>query len=141
MATELLRHRRQQVAGRPQLLEVLGEEAIVAVVPGGALSAAVDELVGQDRSWWCDGGHGSCSLTLGLSRSHCSVPIPSMTDPGHRAIPRSRDLAQRPSVCREAPSRSREATTYWCCEQCLPRQMLISARVSRQPGELRRSRW
>ena len=50
---ELARDRHLQVAGLLQLLEVLGEEAVLAVVGGGALATARDQLVGEH------GRHGS----------------------------------------------------------------------------------
>src|SRR5262252_4952773 len=45
---EFLRHRRQQVSGFTQLVEIFKKEAVVPVVAGGSLRAPLQEIVGQD---------------------------------------------------------------------------------------------
>ena len=49
-AAQLGRHRQAQVAGVAQLLEVLGEEAVLRIVFRGPLGAAAEQVAGQDRS-------------------------------------------------------------------------------------------
>src|SRR6266436_194478 len=49
---EFLRHRRQQILGLPQLVEIFEEEPVLAVVAGGALGAALQQVVGQYNAAW-----------------------------------------------------------------------------------------
>jgi len=52
-ATEMLRHRHLEIARGAQLLEIFGEESVVAIVRRRSATATADQFVGK-------GGHGRC---------------------------------------------------------------------------------
>src|SRR5258706_13491830 len=50
-ATELRRHRGQQVAAAAELFEVLSEEAVLKVICGRTLGETVEDVGGQNTHW------------------------------------------------------------------------------------------
>jgi hypothetical protein len=70
---QFARHRDGQIAGPPQIVEVLLEEAILPVVAGRALAETPEHGLGQDRGrgrWGHDRGllSGDCTKQFGRSR-------------------------------------------------------------------------
>src|SRR5712671_4761303 len=49
---ELLRHRRKQKFGFPQLFKIFEKEPVLPVISSSALSAPLQELIGQHRAAW-----------------------------------------------------------------------------------------
>jgi len=45
---EFFRHRHRQIAGAPEILEILVKEAVLAIVSAAPLGKPVQQLVGQD---------------------------------------------------------------------------------------------
>jgi hypothetical protein len=58
-ATEIAGHQHVQVASVPELLEIFGKEAVLAVVHCGAFAAGLDQLVAQNAPW-CARAPGRC---------------------------------------------------------------------------------
>src|SRR6266404_4817457 len=47
---ELLRHRRKQILGLAQLVEIFEEEPVLTVVTGSPLGTALQQIIGQQRT-------------------------------------------------------------------------------------------
>ena len=113
---ELLRHRRNQILGFAQLVEIFEEEPVLTVVTGSPLSTALQQIVGQHRTDRRD--HSAHPVVLlGFWRSPQSRPdlIPTLdraaSRPGHRPQRRAPRLRSKPArasvsnICGSPPSR------------------------------------
>src|SRR6266436_1049269 len=92
---ELLRHRRKQIFGLAQLVEILVEKPVLTVVTGSPLRATLQQIVGQQRT--DRRGHSAHPVMLfGFWRSPRSRPD---------LIPTLDRAASRPAYCRNRQER------------------------------------